>query len=267
MMRVDLSGRVAMVTGGARGIGKSIAAAFAANGADLALNDIDGAELEKTAAELRKTGRRVSAFLADIGDSEQVRRMVDGVIKAYGRIDILVNNAGINLPREGRQTIDAYRDENWRKVLRTDLDGTFYVSRTVTAHMVAAKRGKIVNIASIAGLVPLRLQTAFVSAKAGVVNLTRSMALELGPHGINVNCVAPGSTLTEGTKQLFYGDNPEFQAAAQRLLAHVPLGRPGTTEEIASVVLFLCSDEASYVTGAVIPVDGGWTAGGFVRDF
>ncbi|MDP3064946.1 MAG: SDR family NAD(P)-dependent oxidoreductase, partial [Chloroflexota bacterium] len=184
-----------------------------------------------------------------------------------GRVDILVNNAGINLPREGRQPIHQYHDENWHKVLRTDLDGTYLVSRAITPHMVEAKRGKVVNIASVAGLVPLRLQSAFVSAKAGVVNLTRSMALELAPHNVNVNCVAPGSTLTEGTRQLFYSDVAEYQEQAKSLLSHIPMGRPATTDEIAYAVLFLVSDEASYITGVALVVDGGWTAGGYARDF
>jgi len=267
MMKVELSGRVALVTGAARGIGKSIATVLAQNGADLALNDINGAELEQTAKGLAATGRNVAPFVADIGDAAQVRQMAEGVIKRFGRVDILVNNAGINLPREGRQPIHQYHDENWHKVLRTDLDGTYLVSRAITPHMVAAKKGKVVNIASVAGLVPLRLQTAFVSAKAGVVNLTRSMALELAPHNVNVNCIAPGSTLTEGTKQLFYSDKAEYQEQAKSLLAHIPMGRPATTDEIAYAVLFLVSDEAGYITGVTLVVDGGWTAGGYARDF
>jgi NAD(P)-dependent dehydrogenase (short-subunit alcohol dehydrogenase family) len=267
MMKVDLNGRVAVVTGAARGIGKSIATVLASNGADLALNDVDKTELEKTTKELAATGSRVAGFPADVSDAAQVDRMAEQVIKTFGKVDILVNNAGINLPKDGRAPINQYRDDNWHKVLRVDLDGVYFCSRAMTPHMVKAKKGKVVNIASIAGIVPLRLQTAFVSAKAGVVNLTRSMALELAPHGINVNCVAPGSTLTEGTKTLFYGQDAEYQEMARNLLAHIPMGRPGTTEEIAYSVLFLVSDEASYITGITLVVDGGWTAGGYVRTF
>ena len=126
--------------------------------------------------------------------------------------------------------------------------------------------GRIINIASIAGLVPLRLQCAFVAAKAGVVNLTRAMALELGPHGILVNGIAPGSTLTEGTRRLFYGEDGTFREHVQRMLDHVPLGRPGTTDEIAVAALFLADPENSYMNGHIVVVDGGWTAG-YARDF
>ena len=126
--------------------------------------------------------------------------------------------------------------------------------------------GRIVNISSIAGLVPLRLQSAYVAAKAGVANLTRSMALELGPEGILVNAVAPGSTLTRGTEALFYGDDGAYTENAASLLSHIPLGRPGKTTEIAAAVLFLVSPDASYINGSILPVDGGWTAG-YTRDW
>jgi len=132
--------------------------------------------------------------------------------------------------------------------------------------MIAQKSGRIIHIASIAGLVPLRLQCAFVAAKAGVVNLTKAMALELGPHGVLVNGIAPGSTLTEGTRRLFYGDDGTFRHAVQRMLDHVPLGRPGTPEEIAVAALFLADPENSYMNGHILTVDGGWTAG-YAREF
>ena len=132
--------------------------------------------------------------------------------------------------------------------------------------MVPRKSGRIINIASVLGLVPARLQCAFVAAKAGVVNLTRAMALELGSQGVLVNCIAPGSILTERTKQLFYGENGQFSDRVQAMLAHVPLGRPGTCEEIASATLFLAAPESSYINGAILPVDGGWLAG-YIRDF
>ena len=132
--------------------------------------------------------------------------------------------------------------------------------------MIQQKSGRIINIASVAGLVPLRLQSAFVAAKAGVVNLSRSMALELGPHGILVNCIAPGSILTEGTKKLFYGEDGKYRDSAASLVSHIPLGRPGTPEEIASATLFLAAPDSSYVNGAILTVDGGWTAG-YMREF
>src|SRR5581483_4141047 len=154
----------------------------------------------------------------------------------------------------------------WDRLLSLDLPGVYEVSRVAARVMRTQGAGRIINIASIVGLVPLRLQCAFVAAKAGVVNLTRAMALELGPHGILVNGIAPGSTLTEGTKQLFYGEGGKFRDSVQKLLDHIPLGRPGTVEEIAHAALFLAAPESSYVNGHVLVVDGGWTAG-YMREF
>jgi NAD(P)-dependent dehydrogenase (short-subunit alcohol dehydrogenase family) len=151
--------------------------------------------------------------------------------------------------------------------MAVDLRGVFLVSRAVAAVMMAQKSGRIVNIASVLGIVPARLQCAYTAAKAGVVNLTQTMALELAPHGIAVNCVAPGSTLTAGTEKLFYGDDPALREKAQRMLSHVPAGRPGRVEEVAQAILFFAAPENSYITGQVLSVDGGWTAGGFLRDF
>lgn len=150
--------------------------------------------------------------------------------------------------------------------MAVDLDGVFEVSRAAARVMKRQGSGRIINIASIAGLVPLRLQCAYVAAKAGVVNLTRAMALELGPNGILVNAIAPGSTLTDGTRQLFYAADGKFHEKAQRMIDHVPLGRPGTTDEIAVAALFLADNENTYMTGHVLTVDGGWTAG-YTRDF
>ena len=194
-----------------------------------------------------------------------IRERIDELTRTLGRLDILVNNAGVNTLKH-RVTIDEFPREEWDRILDVDLNGVFQMSQTAARVMKAQRSGKIINIASIAGLVPLRLQSAFVAAKAGVINLTRAMALELGPHGILVNAVAPGSTLTEGTKALFYGDDGMFRDSVRQLLAHIPLGRPARTEEIAHAVLFLAAPESSYVHGHVLTVDGGWTAG-YTRDF
>ena len=183
----------------------------------------------------------------------------------FGRLDILVNNAGVNTLKH-RVNIDEFPREEWDRILDVDLNGVFHASQAAARVMMAQRSGRIINIASIVGLVPLRLQCAFVAAKAGVINLTRAMALELGPHGILVNAVAPGSTLTEGTKALFYGDDGMFRDSVRQLLAHIPLGRPARPEEIANAVLFLAAPESSYVHGHVLTVDGGWTAG-YTRDF
>jgi NAD(P)-dependent dehydrogenase (short-subunit alcohol dehydrogenase family) len=194
-----------------------------------------------------------------------MERAVREIRERFGRIDILVNNAGINTRRD-RVPIHEYAPEEWNQILQVDLTGVFLTSRTVIPSMIENRGGRIVNISSIAGLVPLRLQCAYVAAKAGVANLTRAMALELAPHGILVNAVAPGSTLTRGTEALFYGPDGAYTERAASLLSHIPLGRPGRPEEIAHAVLFLVAPESGYITGTILTVDGGWTAG-YTRDW
>ena len=163
-------------------------------------------------------------------------------------------------------TIDEFPREEWDRILAVDLTGLYEVSRTVAAQMRTQQSGRIINIGSIVGLVPLRLQCAFAAAKAGVLHLTKAMAIELAPFGILVNAIAPGSIVTEGTKQLFYSSNGTFAQSAQHLLDHIPLGRPGSPEEIAVAAQFLADPDNTYMTGHVLTVDGGWTAG-FARDF
>ena len=197
--------------------------------------------------------------------ADEIEAVIGQVVAEFGRLDILVNNAGVNTLAH-RVTIDQFPREEWDRLLSVDLTGVYEVSRVAARVMRSQGAGRIINIASIVGLVPLRLQCAFVAAKAGVVNLTRAMALELGPHGILVNGIAPGSTLTEGTRQLFYGEGGKFRDNVQRMLDHVPLGRPATTDEIAVAALFLADPENSYMNGHILTVDGGWTAG-YARDF
>jgi NAD(P)-dependent dehydrogenase (short-subunit alcohol dehydrogenase family) len=260
-MRCDLNGRVSLVTGAARGIGHAIAARLAANGSRVVYTDVDGEGAERAAAAM--AGAR--AFRLDVTRPEQIEEVLGRVSAEMGGLDILVNNAGINTLTH-RVTVDEFPRSEWDRILAVDLTGLYEVSRVGARLMRAPGAGRIINVASIAGLVPLRLQCAYVAAKAGVVNLTRAMALELGPHGILVNAVAPGSTLTEGTRKLFYGDDGLFRDSVRRMLDHVPLGRPATTDEIAVAVLFLADPENSYTNGHVLTVDGGWTAG-YTRDF
>ena len=196
---------------------------------------------------------------------QEITAVIDQIVSEAGRLDILVNNAGINTLAH-RVTLDEFPREEWDRILAVDLTGLYEVSKAAAQVMRAQGAGRIINIASIAGLVPLRLQCAYVAAKAGVVNLTRAMALELGPYGILVNGIAPGSILTDGTRRLFYAEDGSFHAHAQRMLDHVPLGRPGLPEEIAVAVLFLADPENSYTNGHILTVDGGWTAG-YTRDF
>src|SRR5947207_1521120 len=205
------------------------------------------------------------ALRMDVSSPDEVEGGISSTVERFGGVDILVNNAGINT-LEHRVNIDQFPLEEWDRILKVDLTGLFLVSKAVAAQMLRQGEGRIINIASIAGLVPLRLQSAFVAAKAGVVNLTKSMALELGPHGILVNGIAPGSTLTEGTRQLFYGEDGLYRESVQQMLAHVPLGRPGTPEEIAVAALYLAAPENTYTNGHILVVDGGWTAG-YAREF
>lgn len=264
-MKVALDERVALVTGGAQGIGRAIVDALLDNGARVAIVDIDRDAGKKTAAAIGEAGGTCLFVEGDVSDATQMEAAAEQVAARFGTIQILVNNAGINTRRE-RVPIHQYALEDWHRILETDLTGVFTTSRAVIPYLLRNRDGRIVNISSIAGLVPLRLQSAYVAAKAGVANLTRSMALELGPQGILVNAVAPGSTLTRGTEALFYGPDGEYSENAASLISHIPLGRPGTPAEIAAAVLFLVSPDASYVNGTILTVDGGWTAG-YTRDW
>jgi NAD(P)-dependent dehydrogenase (short-subunit alcohol dehydrogenase family) len=259
-MKVALEGHGAIVTGGANGIGKAIVHVLVENGAHVAIVDIDAQAGTQTAQNIQQTGGTCIFVEADVANPEQMDAAAQNIAAQLGGIEILINNAGINT-KSDRVPIHQYTLDDWHRILQVDLTGVFVTSRAVIPHMLKDPPGRIVNISSIAGLVPLRLQSAFVTAKAGVANLTRSMALELGPQDILVNAVAPGSTLTRGTKALFYGPDGEYTEQAASLLSHIPLGRPGEPEEIAAAVLFLVAPEASYVNGAILTVDGGWTAG------
>jgi 3-oxoacyl-[acyl-carrier protein] reductase len=260
-MKCDLSGKISLVTGAAQGIGQAIANRLAANGSRVIFSDVDGVGAEGAAKQVPGAiGCRL-----DVTRAEEVRATIERIVSEFGKLDILVNNAGVNTMAH-RVTIDQFPREEWDRILAVDITGLFEVSRAAAGPMRSQGSGRIINIASVVGLVPLRLQCAYVAAKAGVINLTKAMALELGPHGILVNGIAPGSTLTEGTRKLFYGDNGLFSSSVQRMLDHVPLGRPGNVDEIAVAALFLADPENSYMNGHILTVDGGWTAG-YTRDF
>jgi NAD(P)-dependent dehydrogenase (short-subunit alcohol dehydrogenase family) len=261
-MKVDLDGRVALVTGAGAGIGRAIALALAENGALVGVNDIDDRG-EDTCQEITGRGGTAAFFQANVGDPASVNEMVESLTRDLGPIDILVNNAGVNAGKD-RRPVHEFADEEWHRIIRIDLDGVFYCSRVVSAHMVKRGGGAIVNIGSVLGIVPIRLQSAFAAAKAGMHHFTRSHALEVGPHRVRVNAIAPGSILTEGTRSLFY--NEETRRLSESLISHIPLGRPGNPRDIANAVLYLVSDDASYITGHVLIVDGGWTAG-FAREW
>jgi NAD(P)-dependent dehydrogenase (short-subunit alcohol dehydrogenase family) len=260
--KYNLKDKIAIVTGSAGGIGKAIATLFAANGATVVVSDVQEELGKQTADELG------AIFIpCDVSQMDQVNILIDETVKKYGHLDIMVNNAGINSgTKEERVTTDKYPIATWHKIMNIDLNGTFYCCQKAAQVMVEQGFGNIVNIASVAGVVALRLQVGFVAAKAAIIKMTEAMACELGPLGLRVNCVSPGSTLTEGTRKLFYSENSAFREMADRVVSFIPQGRPGEAEEIADAVAFLSSDSASYINGHNIIVDGGWVCG-FNRDF
>ena len=256
-MRCDLGGKVAIVTGAAGTIGRAIAHRLHDNGASVVIADIDLGRAEAAAAELAGS----MACKVDISNKESTEAAVARTMARFGRLDFLINNAGVNTFAH-RVNIDQFPLDEWDRVTSIDLDGLFLMSRAALQPMLAAGNGgRVVNIASVVGLAAMRLQSPFVAAKAGIIHMTRSMALELGPQGVTTNAIAPGSIMSEGTRSLFYAADGTFAAKTAEFLQHVPLGRPGSAEEIAEAVLFLVSPGAGYINGQVLAVDGGWTAG------
>ncbi|MBN1191203.1 MAG: SDR family oxidoreductase [Dehalococcoidales bacterium] len=245
---MKLEGKVALITGAGSGIGEGCALVFAKEGADIAVNDIDLAAAEKTAAAVRNLGRRAVALKADVANAAEVEAMVDRAIKELGGIHILINNAGSTL---GGPILEE-KLEDWDRMINIVLRGTYLCTRFAGRWMVANKTGKIVNISSIQGLLGSARMSSYVSAKAGVMALTRSTAAEWAQYGINVNCIAPGIVDTPMTQRTI----AKFMTP-ERLAAHVPLNRMGKPEDMAKTALFLCSDDASFITGVTIPVDGG----------
>jgi len=264
-VKIDLTDKVAVITGGAAGIGKACARLMLENSAQVIIADIQEEEGEKTTAELSAIGR-CHFIPTDVSSKQSAEHLIDSVMSEFARVDIFVNNAGIGVGGHDRVDIDQFPDEDWARILGIDLTGIFYCCRAVSRVMIEQKSGRIINIGSVFGTVPARKQIAYVAAKAGVHNLTRAMALELAPYGINVNAVAPGSILTRATEDLFYGKDAGQAEMVERMLSHVPLGRPGDPVDIANAVLFLSGEESKYITGHVLTVDGGWTCG-YTRDF
>jgi NAD(P)-dependent dehydrogenase (short-subunit alcohol dehydrogenase family) len=259
-MKVDLQGKVALVTGAATGIGKACAHTLAEGGATVVFSDRDAERVEATA-------KGKGDWLAmDVADRTGIESGVAEVLKRNGRIDILVNNAGIGVKAEDRKTVDKFPVEAWDNVLAIDLTGLFLVSRAVTCAMKAQGSGAIVNIASTLGIAPMRLQSPYIAAKAAVINLTKGMALELATDGVRVNAVAPGSTATEAWNKWMNDPSGEAGGLHDRQMETIPMKRPGTPQEIANGVAFLVSPAASYITGHTLVIDGGWTAG-YARDW
>ncbi len=248
---MSLEGRVAIVTGSGRGIGRAIALRLAADGADIVINDIgDMAPAEAVADEVRALGRKSLVVAADVSNSEEVTGMVKKVVAELGKVDILVNNAGITRD----QLIIRMTDDDWDKVLGINLKGVFICTRAALRPMVKQRWGRIVNIASIVGLMGNAGQANYSAAKAGIIGLTKTTAKEGAPRGITANAVAPGFIDTPMTQQL-------SDKRRENLMGNVPLGYLGTPEDVAGVVAFLVSEDARYITGQVVTVDGGISLG------
>lgn len=258
-MNIDFKNKTVVITGGAGGLGLAMVRRFATSGATVALCDVKGALV--AADGLRSEGLSVIGYEFDITNRQSVKDAMARIsAECGGKIDVLVNNAGINVGADERKHVDSFSDEWWDAILKVDLDGTYNCTKLAVPYM---KQGSaIVNISSIVGMVPLRNQCAFTAAKAAVINFTKAIAMELAPQGVRANVVCPGTIGIAITQKLWGKDS-----AMQGLLSHIPMGRQGAPEEIANATAFLSSDAASYITGAVLPVDGGWTCGGYVRNF
>ncbi|MCR5437888.1 3-oxoacyl-[acyl-carrier-protein] reductase [Selenomonas sp. WCT3] len=242
-----LDGKVALVTGASRGIGRAIAVRLASEGAKVAINYAGNtAKAEEVKAEIEKNGGEAILVQADISSPEAVDAMIEKVTEAFGQIDILVNNAGIT--RDG--LLMRMKDEDFDAVINTNLKGVFYCTKAVSKLMMKKRSGRIVNMASVVGLMGNAGQANYAAAKAGVIGFSKSAAKELAARGINVNVVAPGFIATDMTAAM-------TDKAKEATLAGIPLKRMGQPEDVANAVLFLVSDYASYITGQIVNVDGG----------
>ena len=241
-----LSGKTALVTGATRGIGREIALAFAREGADVAICGRTSPALDAAKAEIESAGRRCQAFVVDVSQAAAVEAMTAKLLDNWGRLDILVNNAGMT--RDG--LLVRMKDEDWDSVLAVNLKGTFLCTRAVARTMMRQRSGRIINLASIVGLMGNAGQANYAASKAGIIGFTKSVARELGSRGVTVNAIAPGFIETEMTQAL--SDEAKTQWQAQ-----IPLGRFGQSSDVAQAALFLASEAANYITGQVLQVDGG----------
>ena len=248
---MTLNGRVALITGASRGLGKAMALALGAAGAKLALVSRDAAQLSSVAQEARKLGAQAEVFQADITDEEQILKLAGDIPATLGPVDILINNAGTVV----RSLCVDFTLADWNLVLNTNLTSAFLMCRSFVPQMKGRGYGRVINISSIMGHISLPQRTAYSATKAGLLGFTRALALELAPDKITVVAISPGPFVTEMTAPL--AADPAHNA---QFSSRVPLGRWGQPEEVGKLALYLCSDEASFITGTDILIDGGWCA-------
>jgi NAD(P)-dependent dehydrogenase (short-subunit alcohol dehydrogenase family) len=247
----DLTGKVALVTGASRGLGRAIAGGLAEAGADLVITSRHLPDVERVASELAVGGRKVFALQVDVTRASEVDDAVARAIAAMGRLDILVNNAGINIRKPALELTEG----DWDQTLDTNLKGCFLVARAVGRHMLARQAGSVVNIASMMASVVHAERAAYASSKGGLVQLTRVLAVEWAPYNVRVNAICPGPFLTDLNKVIL--NDPE---KVKYFMDRLPMKRFGKPEELIGSVIFLASEASSYITGTTIYIDGGWTA-------
>jgi NAD(P)-dependent dehydrogenase (short-subunit alcohol dehydrogenase family) len=253
LMMFGLDGKVALVTGGSRGIGKAVAIAFADAGADVAIVGRDGRALETALSELRAAGHRAEAFTADLSRLEEIESMIGSVKAKLGPIDILVNAAGIAIP----EPATSVSEETWTAVIDTNLKGAFFCASLVGRDMIERRTGVIINVSSEEGLVAVPGHAVYCISKAAMIHMTRVLAVEWGGQGLRVNCIAPAAVKTQMNQGYWLNDKEAYSWVVGR----IPLGRVSHVEEVTGAALYLASDASSFVTGAVLVVDGGISAG------